>query len=129
MDQNSDTSMNNGGNFAPMPTPAGVMKAETTPSLGPIIGVIIIVAVVIVGGLYYWSKQMIAKLPEPVVTEGATQTPQNNSVQAQVSSDPAIQQLKSQGTSDDIQSINQDLKATNLDNLGADLSDPNNAPQ
>lgn len=69
-------------------------------ALGPTLGVIIILAVIVVGSLYFWGQRSVKK-PAP-------QT-------ATSSSD--IQRLKTQSGSDDISSIEADLKATNFNNL------------
>ena len=73
-------------------------------SAGPIIGIIIILAVIILGGFYFWSQRD---------TRGSdledTDTARIGDIQ-----------LKS--NSDELQSIEADLNATEIDNLDAELN-------
>lgn len=82
-------------------------------SIGSIIGTIIIIAVIILGGLYFWGKRIEeSKTTESLVNE---------------TSEPSVDQMeansiKSVTPSDNIDSIEADLNATNLDNLTPELS-------
>ncbi len=125
MDQNGDTNINNSANKNPMMPNIGV-KPES--SLGPIIGIIVVVAILVLGGLYYWSKEMLSNKSDDEAMLEIEQMQQDTSADAQAVNDPTAQKLNSQSSSDDIGSISQDLKATNL-NLNAELNDPNNSPQ
>lgn len=81
-------------------------------SIGGIIGTIIIIAIIILGGLYFWGKRIEeAKLNQNLVSETINE---NGANEATV--------IKSVNSSDDIPSIQADLKNTNLDNLGAELN-------
>ena len=68
-------------------------------SIAPLIIVIVALIVVIVGGLYMINKKSDYNTPAP------TQT------------DSIIDSLNQQSNSDDLNSIERDLNATNLDNL------------
>jgi uncharacterized protein HemX len=74
-------------------------------SSGPLIGIIIIVLVMALGGVYFWKTTLQerndATTDEAVATE--------------------VEALKTQGTSDDINSIEADLSATDLDALNSEL--------
>lgn len=70
-------------------------------SAGPLIAVIIILALIIVGGLYFLKERSSQDVFVPVVEEGDTIT----------------ESLSQQGSSDELESIEADLNATNLDNL------------
>lgn len=74
---------------------------ETDSSKGPLIAVIIILALIIIGGLYFLKERNSQITEMPVV-------PQR---------DQMAESLKVQGTSDDISSIEADLNSTNIDNL------------
>lgn len=69
--------------------------------LGPIVGVIIIVALIILGGLYMWNVSR-DKVPEEI---------------PDVSSDSVVQELGSQGSTDGINPIQADIDTTDLDTL------------
>jgi hypothetical protein len=67
-------------------------------SAGPIIGIIVILAIIILGGLYFWGQRaddMIDESNEPVIVQ-----PEN----------------------DDTSSIEADLESTDVDNMDADLN-------
>jgi len=68
-------------------------------SAGPLIAVIIILALIIIGGLYF-LKERASQPVYPATT-----------------SDVITDSLNSQSSSDDLNSIEADLKATDIDNL------------
>lgn len=85
---------------------------ENKSSIGSIIGTIIIIAIIILGGLYFWGKRVEeAKLKESLVTDTTAPTVDN--------SEAAV--IKSVSPADDLDSIQADLNATNLNNLGAEV--------
>lgn len=87
---------------------------ETKTSVGSIIGIIIIIALIVLGGLYFWGKRIEESKNLPtntVVNETVQLTPEQQEANA----------IKSMGTSDELKSIETDLKTTNLDNLDAEL--------
>ena len=76
------------------------MDNQTTPQTGskkygPVMGIIIIVALLIAGGLYLASMEFTER-SEP---------------------DPETEELKQQGSSDDLESIESDLNATNFNSI------------
>ena len=82
--------------------------------IGSIIGIVIIISIIILGGLYFWGKRIEeSKLKEALVS-GNSQTV--------VSEQPQTSAIKSVSSSDDLGSIEADLNATNLDNLGAEAN-------
>ncbi len=78
--------------------------------VGPIIATVIILAVIILGGFYFWSQRQGADTTQPA---GLTDV-------APVSND-AVQAIEKQSTSDDTASIEADLKATDTTGLDASL--------
>ncbi len=70
-------------------------------SSGPLIAVIIILALIVVGGLYFLKER----------------SEQNSYVPQNVEEDTITESLMQQSASDDLDSIEADLNATNLDNL------------
>ncbi len=82
-------------------------------SIGSIIGTIIIIAIIILGGLYFWGKMIEeAKLNEELISEPVTTETTEVSEEAKI---------KNVGTGDDTDSIEKDLDDTDLDNLDAEL--------
>ncbi len=89
-----------------------MQSSQNKSSIGSIIGTIVIIAIIILGGLYFWGKRVEeAKLREQLVTDNTPQTNQTN--------EAAV--IKSTTNSDDLDSLEADLKATNLNNLDSEL--------
>lgn len=81
-------------------------------SIGGIIGTIIIIAIIILGGLYFWGKRIEeSKIKQDLVKEDSTEQ--------EVIDDTAILNINS---GDDLDSIEADLNATNLNNLGVEMN-------
>lgn len=71
-------------------------------SVGPTIGLVIVVILIILGGIYFWNQQ------------------QNKDSDSMAVENEAMM-IKEQGTSNEVSSIEADLNATNLDNLDQEL--------
>ena len=84
--------------------------------IGSTIGTIIIIALIVLGGLYFWGKRLEESKNISQIT---TETPQDNTVLTAEEQEAST--IKNISTSDDIISIETDLKNTNLDNLDAEL--------
>lgn len=100
---------NQGENTPPTQTP------EEKSSWGSAIGIILIVAVIIIGGLYFWGQKIDERLSE---YEG-----QNITVEDILNApDSQLEALsEEQSTSTDITDIESDLDMTDLDNLDTEL--------
>lgn len=88
------------------------MPAETNnkKSFGPIFGIIVIIVLLILAGFYFWGNSLrTAPQDLPTADEIATQA------------DPALSDLATQETSDEIDAIEADLDATDLEGLDAEL--------
>jgi cytoskeletal protein RodZ len=72
-------------------------------SFGPLIAVIIILALIIIGGLYFLKTRS---------TQQNTYVPVQNQTEDNITAS-----LKQQGSSDDLNSIESDLKATDVNSL------------
>jgi len=83
-------------------------------AVGPAIGVIIIILVLILGGLYFWGERMNkgSEIPNPQVENSVTP-------------DAQTQNLQQQSSSDDVNAIDADLTATDVNNLGNETVDMN----
>jgi len=95
----------------PAPAPQPQQPMQNTPkesSAGPIIATVIILAVIILGGLYFWGQH-----------KDTTNTDQTVPVGQAVDDDTAA--IETQSSSDDTASIETDLNNTNLD-IDTDVS-------
>ena len=96
--EESTNNMNMGG----QPEPTMVPQSEG--SLGPVIGTIIILAVIVLGGLYFWGQRV------------------NNNVMTDTQVQDTVQTIKDQSTSDTPADIQADLQATDIDNIDSQLN-------
>lgn len=80
----------------------GLGQEPEKKSIGPLIAVVIILVLIVIGGLYFLKERSV----------------QNNLMPLETTS---VESLEQQGTSDEIDSIESDLNATNLEML--DMSD------
>ncbi|KKQ77716.1 MAG: hypothetical protein A2644_03395 [Candidatus Zambryskibacteria bacterium RIFCSPHIGHO2_01_FULL_39_63] len=83
-----------------MPPMQSMQSEPNKKSAGPLIAVIIILALIIIGGLYFLKERSSQEVYIPTTT-----------------SDSITDSLNEQSDSDDLNSIEADLNATNLDNL------------
>jgi len=87
-------------------------QQENKSSIGSIAGTIIIIAIIILGGLYFWGKRVEEnKSKENLITNFTG--PGEETFEANA--------VGSVSSGDDLNSIEADLNATNLDNLGTEL--------
>ncbi|MFA6338544.1 MAG: hypothetical protein WCW87_00560 [Candidatus Paceibacterota bacterium] len=91
-----------------------IPEIKMTPknSIGPLVSALIVIALIALGGLYAWS-QNISKIEE--IKSENTEIIKSNTAQEE------INKLTTQGTSDEVDSIKQDLDATNLDKIDSDV--------
>ncbi len=78
-----------------------VNPAEKNGSAGPIIAVIIILALVILGGLYFWDQR---------------------GDRNEIINDDVLEAINTQSELDDAASIEADLDATDVDNLDSEIN-------
>ena len=88
------------------------MEEKKTP-IGSIIGIIIIIALIVLGGLYFWGKRIEESKNTKELTTDTTQPLSSEDNEASI--------IKSTNSSDDLDSIEADLKATNTSNLDLEL--------
>ena len=80
-------------------------------SIGSTIATVIIIAIIILGGLYFWGKRIEeSKLKKDLITDSKPET-----------MDESANLIYSVSAGDDLDSIETDLNATNLNNLGTEL--------
>lgn len=102
-------------NIPPVSTSITPQKNES--SIGSIIGTIIVIAIIILGGLYFWGKRIDeAKLKQDlVITEEEVPAAQTSDENLEANA------IKSVSASDDVTSLEAELNATNFDGLSAEL--------
>jgi len=86
---------------------------ENKSSIGGIIGTIVIIAIIILGALYFWGKR--------IEESRNTQSLVTDTVQPAVETISEAAAIKSIGSGDDLGSIEADLNNTNTENLGIEL--------
>lgn len=90
-----------------------VEKTKQDSTIGPMIGSIIIILLIVVGGLYFLGSLISTKKAEIQVKK----------VQEEQSDTNLIEQTAKQSTSDKVPAIEADLKATNIDSVDKGLTD------
>ena len=89
------------------------MQPQNKSSIGSIIGTVIIIAIIILGGLYFWGKRIEeSNLKQDLVENNQTEEIKPTEADS----------IKKVSSSDDLNSIEADLNSTNLDNLGAEMN-------
>jgi len=76
--------------------------------MGPVIGVVVILLIIVIGGLYFWSER----------SKNMEAQPDNMAA----ANDAELQAVSTQSSSDDASSIQADLNATNVDSVDAGLN-------
>ncbi len=100
----------NMGNPTPTPTPTPNVVQNMQPhesSMGAVIATIIVLALIILGGLYFWGQR----------SNSMDQTYPSGQAQ-----NDNMYTIESQSSSDETSSIKADLEATDVDNLDAELN-------
>ncbi len=123
--ENPNSSMNNNQqsqnnievNYKNDKMEANVKMPMPEKHIGGIVGVVIIVIILIVGGLYFWGKQINNS---PIINENMTAEEIISTTDAKTNA------LENQGTSDEITSIEKDLNVTNFNGLDSELNIINN---
>ncbi len=118
-----NTAPQSGSPVSPVGQPS---PAPESKSVGALIGSIIIVIILIIGGLYLWSTKVAPVTEPPMMNNGMPVmggTAQETTAQEQALNqpDPVLSQMAAVATSDEVASIDADLKTTNLNGLGSEL--------
>ncbi|MBI1999290.1 MAG: hypothetical protein HYS74_01375 [Parcubacteria group bacterium] len=80
--------------------------------MGPIVGIALIIIVLALGGFYFWGKELVQQGDTAEIPAAADVLQE---------ADAQLESLNQQGTSDEVQAIENDLTATDLDGLDAEL--------
>lgn len=95
---------------------------EKTSYVGIILGVLIVVLMLILAGLYMWSQLLQNQSPAVVPQESARPTAEQNNEPESTNAEADVQVLQTMSTSDEISTIESDLDSTNLDGIDAELT-------
>lgn len=82
---------------------------------GVVLGILIVLLVIILGGLYLWGASLSKESALPTVPEIINDEPETPRADADV------QMLKTVSPSDELDAIEADLESTNLDILGTEI--------
>lgn len=100
------------------------IQEDKTAHLGAILGILIVVLILILGGLYIWGTMMAKD-----VVDGSYQNPAAERPTAEENNEPESDEAEAEvetmgalSTSDEIEAIEADLESTNLDELDAELN-------
>ncbi len=88
---------------------SGGMPPKKSGSIGPIVGIAIIIIVLLLGGLYFWGEQL--------KKEDELEKARQEAAQIENAPDSKTDRLSAQGSSDAASAIEADLSATDLNNL------------
>ncbi len=81
--------------------------------IGAVLGVLILILVLILGGLFLWGSMLAEKEDAlPAIENNEPETPR---------AEADAQILETVSTSDELDAINADLESTNLDSIDSDL--------
>lgn len=106
-------------------SPMQSMQPNTDKSIGPAIGIIVIIAVIVLGGLYFWGQRIEQrKAVTPVVQESSV-TSQNQD--AMMRTNGSVGATQTQNTADDTVSIESELNATNVNSIDPGVDEINGA--
>ena len=101
---------NTGGSMQPEMNMDNDPRGEPKSSVGPIVGIVIIIIVLVIGGLYFWGQKLSTDDPDPEFSTSDSQT----------------EELADTSDSDAVDDIDADLDAVgdeDLDALDAELGD------
>ncbi len=106
---------------ASMPPPTTTVSSTAAPKkereMGAIVGIIIIVIVLVLGGFYVWGARLDKMSNTDAQVGPGGETPEEISRKG----DPATDNLNTQGTSDELNAIEDDLDTTSLNGLDAEV--------
>lgn len=90
-----------------------VESSKKDSTVGPLVGSIIIILIITVGGLYFLGTLISTKKNQIQAEQSITEQQETLKVE----------ETAKQSESDDVKSIEADLKSTNIDNLDTGLTD------
>jgi hypothetical protein len=89
--------------------------------IGIIIGILIIVLMLILGGLYLWAEVIRTAPQVPVVPEATRPTAEENNEPESTNAEAQVETMQALSTSDELTAIRADLESSDVDGLDAEL--------
>jgi hypothetical protein len=117
-DKNVGDGINNNTDTESVRMPEENLMVTSHSHMGPILGALIVVLVLILGGFYLWGSSLSSDIEILVETQGE---PFNNSEPETPRAAADAQIFETLSPSDEINAIEADLESTNLDSLGSEL--------
>ncbi|MFT7507007.1 MAG: hypothetical protein ACI92I_000144 [Acidimicrobiales bacterium] len=100
---------------------SSITTEEPTTHLGIILGVLIVLLILILSGLYLWTTTLTSEAPivnTPVVERP---TAEENNEPESTKAEAEVETLQAVSTSDEIDAIEADIESTNFDELDAEM--------
>lgn len=101
--------------------PTSEAPAEKHGMLGPVVGVLVIVLVLILGGLYLWGTTLQNETPTPYIPSVERPSAEANNEPESTNAEADVETMSAVSTSDEIEAIEADIESTELDELDAEL--------
>lgn len=103
-------------------TAVPVASQASEPSSMPIVlGVIIVLLVLILAGLYLWGTTMMPSAPDMNDTGATRPTAAENNEPESDTADAQVEMLETVSTSNSLDAIEADIESTNLDSIDTEL--------
>jgi hypothetical protein len=99
----------------------GFTQEEKSSHLGVILGVLIVVLMLILGGLYLWSTSLQEEQPV-IVPDTERPTAEENNEPESNNAEADAQALETTSTSDEIDAIEADIQSSNIDTVDSDMT-------
>jgi len=104
-----------------MPTAAmDIATEDKVASLPVLLGIIIVLLVLILGGLYLWASTMSVE-PQMMDDAAGRPTSAENNEPESATADAQVQALETVSSSNSLEAIEADIESTNLDSIDAEL--------
>lgn len=81
-------------------------------SVGPVIGLVVILVIIVIGGIYFWHSRQTGQNP-------AAPGPATNQTEPQQNAEQSVDTIKTHSSSDDVASINADLNNFNQNDINS----------
>lgn len=101
---------------------SSVQGEDKAAHLGAILGILIVILVLILGGLYVWGSTMSKNPAEPKNNTIERPTAEENNEPESTNAEAEVDTLGALSTSNEIDAIQADIDSTDLSNLNAELN-------
>ena len=101
----------------------GPLYQDDAPSyIGMILGILIIILMLLLGGLYLWGETQQKNTEIPNSTKGTRPTAAENNEPESTNAEAAVETLSAMSTSDELSAIEADLSSTIISDPEAELT-------